>query len=80
MFILDYIEIRPITQPLFYEMYPGSIVDVSQLHYTIGKAKGYGFEKIGFILDRGYFSKGNIRELDQNGYSCDGSQGYLRRR
>lgn len=56
-------------EPLFYEMYPGSIVDVSQLHYTIGKAKGYGFEKIGFILDRGYFSKGNIRELDQNGYS-----------
>ena len=60
---------RDNSEPLFYEMYPGSVVDISRLHYTIEKAKSYGFEKIGFILDRGYFSKGNIRELDKNGYS-----------
>lgn len=55
-------------EPLFYESYPGSIVDVSQLQHTLKKAKGYGYEHIGFILDRGYFCKENIRFMDDNGY------------
>ena len=54
--------------PLFYEAYPGSIVDVSQLQYMLEKAKGYGYKNAGFILDRGYFSKGNIRYMDKCGY------------
>lgn len=29
-------------EPLFYESYPGSIVDVSQLQHTLKKAKSYG--------------------------------------
>ncbi len=56
-------------KPLFYESYLGSIADVSQLEYMLGKAKGYGYKNIGFILDRGYFSKGNIRKMDEYGYS-----------
>ena len=56
-------------EPLFYEAYPGSINDVSQLQYMLDKAKGYGYKKIGFILDRGYFSKSNIEYMDQCGYS-----------
>ena len=56
-------------KPLFYETYLGSIADVSQLEYMLGKAKGYGYRNIGFILDRGYFSKGNIRKMDEYGYS-----------
>jgi transposase len=55
-------------EPLFYEKYPGSINDVSQLQFMIDKAQGYGYRKIGFILDRGYFSKGNIEAMDKNGY------------
>ena len=55
-------------KPLFYETYPGSIADISQLEYMLGKAKGYGYKNIGFILDRGYFSKGNIRKMDEYGY------------
>ncbi|NCC11381.1 MAG: transposase [Bacteroidia bacterium] len=55
-------------EPLFYEEYPGSIVDVSQLQYMLEKAKGYGYKKVGFILDRGYFSKENIHFIDKNGY------------
>ena len=35
----------------------------------LGKITGYGYKKIGFILDRGYFSRGNIRYLDECGYS-----------
>ena len=56
-------------KPLFYETYLGSIADISQLEYMLGKAKGYGYKNIGFILDRGYFSKGNIRKMDEYGYS-----------
>ena len=55
-------------EPLFYEAYPGSIVDVSQLQCMLGKAEGYGYKNVGFILDRGYFSKENIRFMDKCGY------------
>lgn len=55
-------------EPLFYEEYPGSIVDVSQLQYMLEKAKGYGYRKVGFILDRGYFGKENIHYMDKCGY------------
>lgn len=55
-------------EPLFYESYPGSIVDVSQLQNTLKKAKSYGYEHVGFILDRGYFCKENICFMDENGY------------
>ncbi len=55
-------------EPLFYEAYSGSIVDVSQLQNMLEKAKAYGYKKIGFILDRGYFSKGNIQYMDSCHY------------
>ena len=54
--------------PLWYEAYPGSIVDISQLHATLQKVDGLGYKRIGFILDRGYFSKENIHEMDRMGY------------
>lgn len=55
-------------EPLFYEQYPGSIVDISQIRFMLEKAKGYGYKKVGFILDRGYFGKENIQYMDQCGY------------
>ena len=55
-------------EPLFYETYPGSIVDVSQLQYMLEKALGYGYKKVGVILDRGYISKENIHFMDKCGY------------
>ena len=55
-------------EPLFYEAYPGSIPDVSQLQHTLAKAKSYGYEHVGFVLDRGYFCKENIEFMDENGY------------
>ena len=54
--------------PLFYEEYLGSIVDVSQLTFMVERAKSFGFENVGFILDRGYFAKPNIQFMDENGY------------
>lgn len=55
-------------EPLFYEDYCGSINDVSQLQVMVDKAKGFGYHRIGFILDRGYFSKENIHHMDKCGY------------
>jgi len=55
-------------EPLFYEEYEGSIVDVSQLECMIGKAQGYRYKNLGFILDRGYFSKENMQFMDAHGY------------
>lgn len=55
-------------EPLFYEQYPGSIIDISQLQFMLEKAKGYGYRKAGFILDRGYFCKENIKYMDKSGY------------
>ena len=55
--------------PLFYEEYPGSVTDVSEFTFMVDKVIDYGYEKIGFILDRGYFSKENIQYIDRNGYT-----------
>ena len=55
--------------PLFYEEYPGSVTDVSQFTCMVDKVMEYGYKKIGFILDRGYFSRENIRYIDENGYT-----------
>ena len=55
--------------PLFYEEYPGSITDVSQFVYMVDKVIEYGYKNVGFILDRGYFSKENILYMEENGYA-----------
>lgn len=54
--------------PLYYENYAGSINDVSQLQTMVKKAEGYKFKNIGFVLDRGYFSKANIHAMDAANY------------
>ena len=54
--------------PLFYEEYPGSIVDVSQLQMMLERARAYGYRRCGFILDRGRFSRANIAYMDACGY------------
>lgn len=55
--------------PLFYEVYNGSVIDNTQCSYMIEKVKEFGYEKIGVIVDRGYFSKKNIDELRKNDYA-----------
>ena len=54
--------------PTYLIAYPGSIVDISQLQYMLKKAEGYGYKKVGFILDRGYFGRENIQYMDECGY------------
>lgn len=55
--------------PLYYEVYNGSINDVSQFSVFIFKLLALGYKKINFILDRGYFSSTNIKLIDDNGYT-----------
>ncbi|MEA1974708.1 MAG: transposase, partial [Bacillota bacterium] len=55
-------------EPLFYEDYPSNIVDVSQLQFVLEKTKSYDYKNIGFIINRGYFSKSNIKYMDKCGY------------
>ncbi len=52
-------------EPIFYEKYPGSVNDISQLQFMLDKAVGYGYKKIEFILDRGYFRSENIQYMDK---------------
>ena len=52
--------------PLFYEVYPGSINDVSQFRYFVDKALAYEYRNVGFVLDRGYFSRANIEYMDEH--------------
>ena len=49
--------------PLMYDVYPGSIVDVSTLKNTIKKINAQGVEDYTLIMDRGFFSTSNIEEL-----------------
>ena len=57
------------SMPLFYESYPGSIVDSAQLRYAIDKAYGYGYRNIGVIIDRGYFTRGCLEYIKERGFS-----------
>lgn len=54
--------------PLFYELYPGSIIDNTECSKMVERAKMYGVKNIGLILDRGYFSVQNIKFFERNGF------------
>ncbi len=55
--------------PLFYEEYPGSVNDVSQLKYLVDKVIEYGYRSIGLILDRGYCGAASLDYMDEQGLS-----------
>ena len=56
-------------EPLFWEEYPGRVVDVAQLRWMLAKVRGLGYRCVGFILDRGYFSRANIEAMDEGGHA-----------
>jgi transposase len=49
--------------PIFYTLYPGSIVDVTTLKNCIKYLDVFDLKDILFVLDRGFFSKANILEM-----------------
>ena len=55
--------------PLFYKIYPGSIVDVSTLNNFIKYLKSINLKDIKLIMDKGFFSKDNILNMVNNNIS-----------
>lgn len=55
--------------PLFFDVYPGSVADVTTLKNTIMKLDAFGLETPTLILDRGFFSETNILELLERRYN-----------
>lgn len=49
--------------PVMYDIYPGSVVDVSTLKNTIRKAESCGITDYTLVMDRGFFSRINLEEL-----------------
>lgn len=49
--------------PLSFDVYPGSIVDVTTLKNTTTKMKSLGVKNPTMILDRGFFSETNLNDL-----------------
>lgn len=49
--------------PLTYYLYPGSIVDVSTLKNTQAYLAHFGLKDFLFVLDKGFFSQANLREM-----------------
>ena len=52
--------------PIFYTLYPGSIVDVKTLTNCVRYLKTMGLKDFLFILDRGFFSGDNIAKISQD--------------
>jgi len=53
--------------PILFEIYPGSIVDVSTLAITLERIRNL-VPAVVIILDRGFFSLDNLRLLHRHGY------------
>jgi transposase len=49
--------------PVMYDLYPGSISDVTTLTNTVKKIKSLGVKNYTLIMDRGFFSTANIHEM-----------------
>lgn len=49
--------------PVMYDLYPGSIVDVSTIRNTLIKLESLGISEYSLILDRGFFSEVNLDEM-----------------
>ena len=49
---------------LWYEHFAGNVLDKSQTPYTVEKAQQLGFEKLFYMMDRGYQSQKTLNRLD----------------
>jgi transposase len=54
---------EPSGLPLCYALYPGSIHDVSTLRNTVCELEILGEDKSLFVLDKGFYSQANLREM-----------------
>jgi len=52
--------------PVMYDIFPGSISDVSTLSGTLKKIRAHGIQNYIAVMDRGFFSLSNLIELTEN--------------
>jgi transposase len=52
--------------PVMYDIFPGSISNVSTLSGTLKKIKAHGIQNHVAVMDRGFFSLSNLQELMGN--------------
>lgn len=55
--------------PLFFDVYPGSVVDVKTLKNTTKRLSAYGIQKPTMVMDRGFFSETNLNDLIENDFN-----------
>jgi transposase len=53
--------------PVFYSIYPGSIRDINTLENMITYIKYLSLQKVRFVMDKGFYSHNNMREMLQKG-------------
>jgi transposase len=53
--------------PLLYKVFPGSVTDVVTLKNLVAEVRELGVRKCMFVLDRGFYSLGNVEELGEAG-------------
>lgn len=58
---------EPLGLPIAYRIYPGSIADVSTLKNIVLFLDDLGVGDFTFILDRGFYSARNIKDMDSEG-------------
>ena len=51
--------------PLFYTKYPGNINDKAHMKYMLSNNDLININKVKFVMDKGFFSKQNIQELNE---------------
>jgi len=53
--------------PFMYKLYPGSLSDVSLVKNMAADVRDMGAENVEYVLDRGFFSESNLKELLDSG-------------
>jgi len=53
--------------PFMYKLYPGSLSDVSLIRNLAADVRDVGMEGVEYVLDRGFFSEPNLREIMGSG-------------
>ena len=65
---LAYIINNETSIPLYYQLFPGSVIDQSQCKELVTKAKEFNYQNITLVMDRGFYSANNINFLLKNQY------------
>ena len=54
--------------PIYYCVYPGSILDKTHLQYMMQDNEILGIKKVKFVMDKGFYSLSNVRFMQEKGY------------